>query len=265
MSIDRVTSADGTSIAFEKSGHGPPIILVGGAFCDRGARASGTPLASFLSLGFTVYSYDRRGRGGSGDTPNWSLEREVEDLAALIQAAGGSASVYGISSGALLALAAAERELPILELALYEPPVLLDESRVKQLEDLAEQLQELATSGRRSDAAELFLTRVVMVPAPAVAQMKQAPMWRGLESLAHTLSYDARITALGPTLRERASSVRATTLALYGEACPPWMRDAIQALSHAIPGARSRMLAGQSHDVDPKVLAGVLSEFFRAS
>ena len=264
MSIDRVTSADGTSIAFEKTGQGPAVILVGGAFCDRGARAAGTPLAALLAPRLTVLSYDRRGRGDSGDTPNWALEREVEDLEALIRAAGGSASVYGISSGALLALAAAARELPIRKLALYEPPVVLDETRAKQFEDLAAQLQQQAAAGHRSQAAELFLTRVVMVPEPAVAQMKQAPLWRGLESLAHTLSYDVRITALGPTLLERASAVRATTLALHGDACPPWMRDAIRALGDAIPGASLRVLAGQSHDVDPKLLAGVLSEFFSA-
>ena len=264
MSIERVTATDGTSIAFEKSGHGPAIILVGGAFCDRHARAAGTPLAAMLAGHFTVFSYDRRGRGDSSDAPSWALEREVEDLAALLRAAGGSASVFGISSGALLALAAAERELAITKLALYEPPVGLDANRVKELEDLAAQLQRHTAAGRRSDAAELFLTQIVQVPAPGVAQMKQAPMWRGLESLAHTLSYDARITALGPSLLERAPNVRAATLALHGEACPPWMRDALRSLSDAVPDARLRVLAGQTHDVDPKVLAAVLSEFFSA-
>jgi pimeloyl-ACP methyl ester carboxylesterase len=264
MNIQRVTSADGTPIAFERAGNGPPLILVGGAFCDRKARASGTPLAALLAPHFTVFSYDRRGRGDSGDAPDWAIEREVEDLAALIREAGGSAFVYGISSGAVLAFDAALRELSIPRLALYEPPLLLDACRAKQFGDLAQQLRDHAAAGRRSEAAELFLTQVVQVPPPAVAQMKQAPMWRGLEALAHTLSYDVRITALAPTLLARASSVRARTLALYGEASPPWMRDAIRTLSDAIPTGSRGMLAGQTHDVDPKLLASALVEFFGA-
>ncbi|MET0790320.1 MAG: alpha/beta hydrolase [Polyangiaceae bacterium] len=264
MKIPHVTSADGTRIAFESAGKGPPLILVGGAFCDRKARASGTPLAALLAPHFTVFSYDRRGRGDSADTPDWAIEREVEDLAALIREAGGSAFEYGISSGALLGLTAAVRQLAIPKLALYEPPLLLDASRAKQFDDLAEQLQGHAAAGRRSEAAELFLTRVVQVPAPAVAQMKQAPLWRGLESLAHTLSYDVRITALGPALLDRAPLVRAATLALCGTACPPWMHDAIRALSEAIPAGSQRVLEGQTHDVDPQVLTGALLEFFSA-
>jgi len=264
MKTQRITSADGTTIAFETAGKGPPLILLGGAFCDRKARASGTPLAALLAADFTAISYDRRGRGESSDTAHWTLERELEDLAALIREAGGSAFVYGISSGALLALAGAARELPITKLALYEPPMMLDANRAAPLSALAQQLEEHAAAGRRSEAAELFLTSVVQVPAPAVAQMKQAPIWRGLEALAHTLSYDVRITALSPGLLERAPSVRAATLAVYGEACPPWMRDATLALGDALPSGSHRMLTGQTHDVDPGVLANVLREFFSA-
>lgn len=264
MTIERVSSADGTSIAFERTGDGPPLVLVGGAFCDRTARASGTPLAALLSPHFTAISYDRRGRGDSSDSANWALEREIEDLGAVIRAAGGSAYVYGISSGAVLGLAAAARELPISKLALYEPPLMLDPGRAAVFGDLAEQLRGHAAAGRRSEAAELFLTRVVQVPSPAVAQMKQGPMWRGLEALAHTLSYDVRITALTPALLDQAPGAHAETLALYGEACPPWMRDAILALAKAMPKGSARMLAGQTHDVDPQLLANALREFFGA-
>jgi pimeloyl-ACP methyl ester carboxylesterase len=261
MKTKKVKSADGTAIAFETAGNGPPLILVGGAFNDRSARAAGTPLAALLAPRFTVYSYDRRGRGESGDTAPYAIDRELEDLAALITEAGGSAFVYGMSSGALLGLEAAVRQLSIPKLALYEPP-LLDVNRAKAFRDLVKQFEDATAAGRRSDAVELFMTRVLQMPAPAVAQMRKLPMWHGLESLAHTLSYDVRVTALGPSLQERASSVRSATLAIHGDACPPWMRDAIRALAAAVPAGRHRVLEGQSHDVDPKVLAVALDEFF---
>lgn len=260
---ERVDSADGTPIAFETDGSGPPVILVGGAFCDRKARASGAPLAALLP-NFRVFSYDRRGRGDSGDSPDWAIEREIEDLEALLRAAGGSAFVYGMSSGAVLALAAALHELPITKLALYEPPLVLDSQRAAQLASMTEELQQHRAAGRRSEAAELFLTEAVQVPAMVVAQMKQAPMWRGLESLAHTLSYDARITALGAALLDRAPTLRVPTLTLYGEASPAWMREAVLRLSDALPRAEPGVLAGQTHDADPRLLAQALTQFFNA-
>jgi pimeloyl-ACP methyl ester carboxylesterase len=261
--MKKVQSADGTSIAFESAGKGPPLILIGGAFCDRRAKASGTPLAALLSSHFTVFSYDRRGRGDSSDTPPYAVEREVEDLAALIAAAGGRASLYGISSGGLLAAEAAARALPVDKLALYEPPIVLDASR-RPSESLATELADLAAAGKRSDAAELFLTRVVGVPPPVVAGMKQAPMWRGLEALAHTLSYDVRITSGAPALLARASSIRAPLVVLDGSGSPPWMHDGALALAAAVTSGRTRTLEGQTHDVDPAVLAAALKELLGA-
>jgi pimeloyl-ACP methyl ester carboxylesterase len=261
MNVQKVKSADGTTIAFESMGMGPPLILVGGAFNDRSARASGTPLAALLASRFTVISYDRRGRGDSGDTPPYETEREVDDLAALIAAAGGSAHLYGMSSGGLLALEAATRQLPIRKLALYEPPLVLDADRARGSLDLAKQLADATTAGRRADAVEIFMTKVVQMAPPVVAQARKSPMWPGLEALAHTLSYDVRIVARGPSCFERAASVHAVTLAMQGDAAPPWMGEAIRALVGAIPGARHRVLQGQTHDVDPKVLAGALFEF----
>ncbi|WP_208647282.1 alpha/beta fold hydrolase [Corallococcus interemptor] len=261
MKIHTVKSADGTSIAFETTGNGPPLILVGGAFCDRTAPASGTPLADLLAQRFTVFSYDRRGRGDSGDTPPHALEREVEDLAALITAAGGSAAVFGNSSGGLLALDAAARGLSIPKLVVYEPPVILDVERARAFEGLAKQLDEAAAGNRRSEAVELYFTKVMQMPAPAVAQLRKAPMWAGLEHLAHTLSYDLLITARGPLLLEQMPAVRAATLVMEGGASPGWMREAIQTLARAIPGARHRTLEGQTHAVDPKALARALEEF----
>lgn len=262
MNVRKVRSADGTQIVYESEGRGPALILIGGAFCDRHARASGTPLAALLADRFTVLSYDRRGRGDSEDATPYAIAREVEDLAALIDAAGGSASLFGISSGGLLGLDAAAHGLAVPKLALYEAPVLLDAERAQAFRGLTEQVAKAAAEGRRSDAVELFLTRVVQVPAPAVAGMKQAPMWAGLERLAHTLSYDLSITSRGAAQLDTARRVSAPTLVLSGSASPAWMRDAAATFAGAIPRGEHRALEGQTHDVDPKVLAGALGEFF---
>jgi pimeloyl-ACP methyl ester carboxylesterase len=264
MSLEKVKSRDGTMIAFEITGQGPPLVLVGGAFNDRKGRASGTPLAALLTQAFTVLSYDRRGRGDSGDTPPYDTAREVEDLAALIERAGGSAHVYGMSSGALLALCAAQAGLSIPKLALYEPPIFLDAARAKGMVALAVELEAVSREGRRADAVEIFMTRVMQMPPPAFEQVRKSPFFPSLEALAHTLAYDVRLGALAAPLVERAGSVRAVTLALHGDAAPPWMREGIQTLAGAIPGARCRVLEGQTHDVDTKVLAGALEAFFTA-
>lgn len=214
-----------------------------------------------LAHRFTVFSYDRRGRGDSGDTRPWAIEREIEDLSALIAAAGGSPSVFGNSSGGLLALDAAAQGLAIPRLAVYEPPVILDASRAASFVALANQLDATAAADRRSEAVELYFTRVMQMPAAAVAQMRRTPMWPDLEELAHTLSYDLRITARGAARLAEAPAVRSVTLALDGSASPAWMREAIQTLARAIPGARHRTLEGQAHAVDPKALALALEEF----
>src|SRR5215831_12636189 len=160
--MHETTSRDGTTIAFDRTGEGPPVILVVGAF---NTRSTGAPLAAFLAPRFTVLSYDRRGRGASGDAAGYAVEREVEDLEALIEAAGGSASVFGYSSGAVLALAAAARGLPIAKLALYElPPA--------QAPEHAAELASLVAAGRRGDAVEYFQARVVGIPEPVVAQLR---------------------------------------------------------------------------------------------
>jgi pimeloyl-ACP methyl ester carboxylesterase len=263
MKINTVKSADGTSIALETTGKGPPLILVGGAFCDRTAPTSGTPLAAMLADRFTVYSYDRRGRGDSDNTPN-AAGREEEDLAALITAAGGSAFVFGNSSGGFLGLDAAAAGLSIPRLVLYEPPVILDAGRAESFLAFAKQMDEAAANDRRSEAVELYFTKVMQMPEPAVAKMRHAPMWKGLEHLAHTLSYDLRITARGPARLEQVSAVRSTTLVMNGDGSPGWMRDAIQTLARAIPNARHRTLEGQTHAVDPKVLARAIEEFLSA-
>jgi pimeloyl-ACP methyl ester carboxylesterase len=240
------------------------VILIGGAFCDRATPVSGTALAGKLADRFTVFSYDRRGRGDSGDTAPYAIDREVEDLSAIIAAAGGSAFVFGNSSGALLALDAAIAQRAIMKLCCYEPPVILDPARVTALEGVVEQLVDATAGGRRAEAVELFLTKVMQMPAPAVAQLRASPMGPGLERLAHTLSYDVRITTRGPARQAQLPQVRAATLVMNGGASPPWMRAAIEAVVDAIPGAHHRTLAGQGHVVDLDVLAGALRDHFAA-
>src|SRR5229473_1793970 len=179
-----VVSADGTKIAFDQTGEGPPVILVVGAFNDR---ATGAPLAKALESRFTVLNYDRRGRGASGDTQPYAVEREVEDLDALIREVGGAARVFGYSSGGSLALEAAARGLNITKLALYEAPFMVgdDDSRPRPPKDMARQLAKLVASGRRGDAVELFQTEMVGIPEQVVVQIRHAPFRPALEAAAH--------------------------------------------------------------------------------
>ncbi len=260
--MGKVTSKDGTAIAFDQSGQGAALILVGGALSDRSAAR---PLAALLAPHFSVFGYDRRGRGDSGDTLPYAVEREVEDIEALIEEAGGSASVYGMSSGAVLALEAARR-LPITRLALYEPPFIVDDSRSPVPEDYVKQLTELVSSGRRGDAVEYFMIEAVDVPAEYVAQMRSAPSWQGMEALAHTLAYDGAIMGNmlsgNPLPAERWASVTLPTLVMDGGDSPVWARNAVQTIVDILPNARRRTLAGQTHAVAPEVLAPVLVEFF---
>jgi pimeloyl-ACP methyl ester carboxylesterase len=261
--MEKVTSQDGTLIAFDQSGQGPALIVVGGALSDRSGSA---PLAKLLAPHFTVFSYDRRGRGDSGDTAPYAVEREVEDLGALIDEAGGAAFVYGKSSGAVLALEAAYKlRTKIKKLALYEPPFIVDDSRPLPPKNYVNQLNELTAAGRRGDAVEFFLTEVVGMPAEAVAPMRKAPTWPALEALAHTLAYDIAIVAdtmTGKPLPPRWASVRVSTLVMDGGKSPVWMRHGAQALANVLPNAQHRTLEGQTHDVAPEIVASVLERFF---
>ncbi len=249
-----VTSNDGTRIAFDQSGPGPAIILVVGAFNDRSTAA---PLSRFLERHFSVFNYDRRGRGESGDTAPYAIEREIEDLDALIAHAGGKACVFGYSSGAILALRAAAHGLAISQLAFYEPP-----PTGAKAGQLAPQLTELIAAGRRGDAVELFQTEAVGIPAAVVAQMRNAPFRPALETMAHTLVYESTILKSLPT--ELIASVRVPTLVIDGEESQEVMRQAAQSLADALPDGRYRTLEGQGHDIVPAVVAPVLEEFFLA-
>jgi pimeloyl-ACP methyl ester carboxylesterase len=256
--MNRLTSSDGTTIAFERSGDGPPVILVCGGSTDRTANA---PLADLLAEHFTVFNYDRRGRGDSGDTAPYAVEREIEDIDAVIAAAGGSASVYGTSSGAALALEAVASGLAITKLALWEPSYIV-EGRPRPPADTARIYTELVAAGRRGDAVEYFMANVVGFPREFVAEARKAPWWPAQEALAHTLAYDATIMGDYSLPAERAASVMVPTLVIDGGASFPWIRKTAQAIADVIPETQRRTLEGQTHNVAAEAIAPVLVEFF---
>jgi pimeloyl-ACP methyl ester carboxylesterase len=252
-----VQSADGTTIAFDRVGNGPPLIIVVGAFCDRSAPRT---LAEMLGRDFAVFTYDRRGRGASGDTPSYSVEREIEDLDALLREVGDESFVYGHSSGAVLALEAAARGLAISKLAVYEPPYIIDDTRARP-DQLAERVSALIASGRRGDAVKLFLTEGPQLPQAAIAAMEAGPGWPALEAIAHTLPYDAAICA-DEVVPSRLAGIRVPTLVLAGGASPDWARNTVDAVAATIPGGQRASLDGQTHGAADDVLAPVLVQFF---
>jgi pimeloyl-ACP methyl ester carboxylesterase len=256
--MEHVVSKDGTSIAFDRLGEGPPVILVSGGSVDRSSNA---PLAELLADQFTVFNYDRRGRGPSGDTPPYAVEREVEDIGAVIGAAGGSAHLYGTSSGAGLALEAAAGELPITKLALWEPPYVLDPTR-RPPADTAKTFTELVSAGRRGDAVEFFMAKVVGMPTEFVAQARAQPWWAATEALAHTLAYDATIMGDYSLPVDRAALVTAPTLVIAGESSFPFLRETAESLANALPNGQAHILEGQEHNVAPEAIAPVVKGFF---
>lgn len=251
-------SADGTALAYDRFGDGPPVIMAAGAF---NTRSTTEPLARALAKQFTVLSYDRRGRGGSGDTAPYAVEREIEDINALVDAAGGSASVFGYSSGANLALRAAASSLAITKLVLYEPAFNPDDSYPALPADLADRLAKLVSAGRRGDAVELYQTKAVGIPGDVVAQMRNAPFRPGLEAIAHTLAYDAAIVGDRSLPTGLIASVTIPALVISGEQSPPFLSAAALAVANALPNGRLSTLAGQGHDISPEATAPVMTEF----
>ncbi len=261
-----VTSKDGTRIAFDQAGSGPALILVAGATMYRAFDQGAPRLMALLAPPFTVINYDRRGRGESGDTPPFAVEREIEDIEALIDHAGGSAFVYGISSGAALAMEAAIALGPkIKKLAMYEAPYNADATARQAWVEYRQQLQAALAEGRRGDAIALFL-RLVGMPADQLEGMRQAPFWPMFEAIAPTLAYDAAAMGDEATVPvEHAAQVAVPTLVMDGGAGLPFMHVTAKALAAAMPHGRQRTLAGQTHDLAPEALAPVLIEFFLGS
>jgi hypothetical protein len=258
------TSADGTPIAFEVSGQGPALVLVDGAMCQRSMGPS-RGLAEMLSSDFTVHAYDRRARGesGAGASP-WSVEREVEDLVAVLDAAGGRASVLSWSSGGALALEAARRGAAIDRLVVYEAPFIVDDTHPANDPELPRRVQALVEADRRGDAVRLFL-RTVGAPRPVVALMRFTPPWRKMTAVAHTLPHDLDLVVPHEQGRPLPTgyydAVAAETLVLVGGKSPTYMRTAQAAIADAVPSARFEVLDGQTHMVKPKALVPVAAAF----
>jgi pimeloyl-ACP methyl ester carboxylesterase len=261
--MQKTLSRDGTPIAFDRTGSGPALILVDGALCYRSQGPSGS-MASQLAKYFTVYTYDRRGRGDSGNGPSYAIEREIEDLEALLREAGGTAFVYGVSSGAALALEAGHRGLPITRLALYEAPFIVDNTRPPIPADFVAQLEAALAAGNRSRAVKLFM-RLVGVPAVFIFMMRLFPVWSKLTAIAHTLPFDillVRDHERGqPLSRTRWAGARMPTLVMDGGKSPAWMRNAMRALAEVLPNATYRTLPGQTHMIKAGVHVQPLVEF----
>jgi pimeloyl-ACP methyl ester carboxylesterase len=266
--MNTVISADGTRIAYERQGNGPPLVLVDGALCRR-AFGPMAKLAELLAPHFTVVHYDRRGRDASGDTRPYSVGREVEDLAALIDALGGSAHVYGASSGAALAMRAAAAGAGVRKLVMFEPPYPMEDSGLDRelLADYRSRIDDLLAAGRRGAAVALFM-KVVGVPSFGIFVMRLLPnVWPRLKAVAHTLPYD--FAQLGdrpgrPLPRELVSvlgSVRVPTLLAVGGKSPAWMQRGVETVANAIPGAKLCELPGQTHNAAAEAVAPVIQEF----
>lgn len=269
--MNTVTSKDETKIAYDKQGSGPVVILVTGAF---GYRAFGpmVGLVPLLANDFTTVLYDRRGRGDSGDTQPFDKKREIEDIESLIDSLGGSAYLYGISSGAAVAAVAASTlgAQKVTKLALYEPSFILDNSHAPIPSNYMDQLRKMLSEGRRGDMVALFLTDAVGLPAEIVEGMKQAPFWGAMQQVAHTLLYDGafmvdnqRAKPMTEDLRKTLEAIEVPTLVIDGGATYAFLHNTADIVAETITGAIRRTLEGQQHDVEPDAIAPVLIEFFK--
>lgn len=257
-----VTSKDGTKIAYSTWGQGPALVLVDGAFCYR--ENGLTPmLAEPLAEHFTVYAYDRRGRGESGDAVVYDIAREIEDLQAVVDAAGGSAFVVGFSSGGALALRAVLGGLKATKLGIFEAPFVPAEGNSPTFAHSARAIDQFVADGRRGDAVNYFMVKVFGAPGVFVFIMKwlMRASWKRNESVAHTLPHDLAILGDGSVPAE-AARITVPTIVLGGEKTDPKLREAVERTAAAIPGAKLEWLAGQSHMVKPKLMVPALKRFF---
>jgi pimeloyl-ACP methyl ester carboxylesterase len=264
--METVTSKDGSRIAYDRYGSGPAVILVGGALSYRKFKKM-EELARLLADRCTVINYDRRGRGDSTEVQPFAVEREIEDIAALIEAEGGSAALWGWSSGGALALRAAATGISVTRLSVYEVPFIVTPGAKHPTPDYGERLDELVAAGDRSGAVKHFMRNAMGIPAPFVALMRLSPMWKGLKATAHTLPYDwAALGALtmygAPLNSEEWVSVKVPTLVVHGAKSPDVLQEGSRALAEVLPNAELRELQGVSHNLKMDMLAPVLAEFF---
>lgn len=269
MSEGTVTSTDGTTIAYTAWGEGDPIVIIDGATAYRATTPENAQTAELLADEFLVINYDRRGRGESGDTAPYAVKREFEDLAAIIAEAGGDrpATVFGWSTGALLALNAAQAGVPIARLALFEPPVVVDDGRPPLPEDYVERLDAAIADGRREDAVTLFLTAAVGMPEEFIAGMRESDEWPGLEAIAHTIAYDGRNvgdTMSGKPLRaDLWDHVDIPVLVMHGTGTWPFLITGSQAVAELLPTANLKPVPGENHSTTADVLAAALRKFIK--
>lgn len=262
--METVRSADETTIAFDRHGGGAPLVLVGGVFQHRALDATSERLATLLAPHATVLVYDRRGRGDSGDRAPYAVAREVDDLAALIAAAGGAAALCGLSAGGALALEAVAAGLPVTRLVVWEPPFTPAGLTPPDHAALAPRYRALVDAGRRDAAVALFLTAAVGLSPGCVRMLRCAPHWQALEAVAHTLAYDAAVLGNGRVPAERLAGIACETLVLAGATSPGAVRAAAAEVAAALPRGRLETLEGQSHAFDPLALAPVVARFLAA-
>ncbi len=264
----KVTSKDGTAIAFDKVGSGPAVILINGAMSYRAAfDPTLAQLADLLSKDFTVYNYDRRGRGESGNTEPFTKVREIEDVQALIEDAGGKAMLSGFSSGGAVALETAAVASGVSKVAVYEVPFIIDDSR-EPLEDYEGHTSRLVAEGKLDELVEYFIATVAGMPAEFVSGMKQDQnMWNTMKAIAPTIPYDAAFMSEfmkgKPLPAGYWAKVTVPVLVADGGASPAWLHNAAEALAKQMPNVSRATLEGQTHMVDPMVLAPVIIEFFK--
>jgi pimeloyl-ACP methyl ester carboxylesterase len=261
--VGEVRSKDGTPIAFERTGTGPAIVIVDGALCSRRFGPSGK-LARALAPAFTVYRYDRRGRGDSGDARPYAPARELDDIGALVREAGGSAALLGLSSGGALALLAASEVAGVRKVVAYEPPY-VDDAGGRGGDRYEASLRRFVDEGDRAGAVKYFMKDMVGVPAPFVVLMQLMPwVWPKLKAVAHTLPYDAAVMTDFRIPRARFASIAVPALIMNGSKTDVRLRDAAKAIAATIPGAGYRELAGETHNVSPAALAPAAMEFGRS-
>ena len=262
-----VTSKDGTKIAFDKLGSGPAIIIVNGAIQFRAFDPVMAQIADMLSKHFTVYNYDRRGRGESGDTQPFAKQREIEDLQAMVADAGGKAMVLGFSSGSAVTLDSAEVTPGITKIALYEPPFIVDNGRRAVPADYVAHLNQLVAEGKRGDAVKYFMVEAAGIPAEYLGGMEQDASWETMLKVAHTIAYDGAFVADlmqgNPLPTDRWTNVTVPTLVIEGGASEEWFRTGGDALARLLKNASRQNLEGQTHMVAPEVIVPVLEEYFK--
>ncbi|HET9561599.1 MAG TPA: alpha/beta hydrolase [Propionibacteriaceae bacterium] len=252
-----VTSADGTPIAYQRDGSGPAVILIGGGLDDGSENA---PLARELAEEFTVYNFARRGRGDSGDSSPYAVQREIDDIAAIIAEAGGSAYLFGASSGGMFALEAAAAGLPVGRIAVYEVPYDTADDALQRAREYRAHLSVALVEGRRADAVGLFM-RLAGSSEKDVADAMNAPYWPGLRDLAYSLAYDAAL--YGPPPTNRLARITQPTLVATGGS-NDYFEQAADAVAACLADAERQVIDGQRHVVDPKIMAAVLARFFRS-